>query len=88
MTSYTLAMRDVPLFYLSLNMALVVSRSDGKRNRGVLFHRESREEVGGGLGEVFHCKARLIVLGLAHCCASTGKPFGDLSLEFRGEGCG
>lgn len=61
MTSYTLAMRDVPLFYLSLNMALVVSRSDGKRNRGVLFHSESREEVEGGLGEVFHCKAQLIV---------------------------
>jgi len=44
MTSYTLAIRDIPLFYLSLNMALVVSWSDGKRNRGVLFHGANREE--------------------------------------------
>lgn len=44
MTSYTLAIRDMPLFYLSLNMALVVSKSDRKAYRSVLFHGLSKKE--------------------------------------------
>lgn len=53
MTSYTLAMRDMSLFYLSLNMALVVIQSDRKRNRSVLFHRVDREERGRDKGKHF-----------------------------------
>lgn len=53
MTSYTLAMRDMPSFYLSLSMALVVSRSDRKGNRSVLFHGAGREERGRDQGKHF-----------------------------------
>lgn len=77
MTSYTLATRDVPLFYLSLNMSLVVSRSDGKRHRGVLFRKASGKEPGVGQGKRF-----IAELGRLFGAGTQQSQFGDLRPEF------
>lgn len=62
-------------------MSLVVSRSDGKRHRGVLFRGASGKEPGVGQGKRF-----IAELGRLFGVGTRQSRFGDLRPEFGEDG--